>query len=178
MCSSSSSSPPQTNTDLGPPSRRTARRAIGPAGRVPVPAVLTRRLPQIRLPNHHMCGARTDLVITARASIRFSRAGTRNSANLIVIPVGPGLDAALCSQRRGRILSPSCGASPAHQNNRNSALSMPRRRAILGSVRPRPKQGLVLESIMHTAIHGVSLFIQTKDPGAKPRSSPFQRCHD
>ena len=31
---------------------------------------------------------------------------------------------------------------------------------------------------MQTAIHGVSLFIQTKDPGAKPRSSPFQRCHD
>ena len=31
---------------------------------------------------------------------------------------------------------------------------------------------------MQTAIHGVSLFIQTKDPGAKPRSSPLQRCHD
>jgi len=45
-------------------------------------------------------------------------------------------------------------------------------------VRPRPKQGLVLGSIMQTAIHGVSLFIQTKDPGAKPRSSPFRRCHD
>jgi hypothetical protein len=58
------------------------------------------------------------------------------------------------------------------------ALSMPCQRAILGSVRPRPKQGLVLGSIMQTAIHGVSLFIQTKDPGAKPRSSPFQRCHD
>ena len=55
---------------------------------------------------------------------------------------------------------------------------MPCQRAILGSVRPRPKQGLVLGSIMQTAIHGVSLFIQTKDPGAKPRSSPFQRCHD
>jgi hypothetical protein len=31
---------------------------------------------------------------------------------------------------------------------------------------------------MQIAIHGVSLFIQTKDPGAKPRSSPLQRCHD
>jgi hypothetical protein len=61
---------------------------------------------------------------------------------------------------------------------RCSALSMPCPRAILESVRPRPKQGLVLGSIMQTAIHGVSLFIQTKDPGAKPRSSPFQRCHD
>jgi hypothetical protein len=61
---------------------------------------------------------------------------------------------------------------------RFQALSMPCQRAILGSVRPRPKQGLVLGSIMQTAIHGVSLFIQTKDPGAKPRSSPFQRCHD
>jgi hypothetical protein len=61
---------------------------------------------------------------------------------------------------------------------RFQAPSMPCQRAILGSVRPRPKQGLVLGSIMQTAIHGVSLFIQTKDPGAKPRSSPFQRCHD
>ena len=61
---------------------------------------------------------------------------------------------------------------------RCSAPSMPCQRAILGSVRPRPKQGLVLGSIMQTAIHGVSLFIQTKAPGAKPRSSPFQRCHD
>jgi hypothetical protein len=58
------------------------------------------------------------------------------------------------------------------------ALSMPCRRDILRNVRPRPKQGPVLGSIMQTAIHGVSLFIQTKDPGAKPRSSPFQRCHD
>ena len=61
---------------------------------------------------------------------------------------------------------------------RCSALSMPCQRAILGSVRPRPEQGLFLGSIMQTAIHGVSLFIQTKDPGAKPRSSTFQRCHD
>jgi hypothetical protein len=61
---------------------------------------------------------------------------------------------------------------------RCSALSMPCQRAILGCARPRPKQGLVLGSIMQTAIHGVSLFIQTKDPGAKPRSSPFQSCHD
>jgi hypothetical protein len=58
------------------------------------------------------------------------------------------------------------------------ALSMPCQPAIIGSVRPRPKQGLVLGSIMQAAIHGASLFIQTKDPGAKPRSSPFQRCHD
>ena len=61
---------------------------------------------------------------------------------------------------------------------RCSALSMPRPRAILGRARPRPKQGLVLGSIMQTAIHDVSSFIQPKDPGAKPRSSPFQRCHD
>jgi hypothetical protein len=61
---------------------------------------------------------------------------------------------------------------------RCSAPSMPCQCAILGSVRPRPKQGLALGSIMQTAIHGVSLFIQTKDPGAKPRSSTFQRCHD
>jgi hypothetical protein len=47
---------------------------------------------------------------------------------------------------------------------RFQALSMPCQRAILGSVRPRPKQGLVLGSIMQTAIHGVSLFIQTKTP--------------
>jgi hypothetical protein len=61
---------------------------------------------------------------------------------------------------------------------RCSALSMPCQRAISGSARPRPKQGLVLGPIMQTAIHDVSSFIQTKDPGAKPRSSPFQRCHD
>jgi hypothetical protein len=61
---------------------------------------------------------------------------------------------------------------------RCSALSMPCQRAISGSIRPRPKQGLVLGSVMQTAIHGVSLFIQTKDPGAKPRSSTFQPCHD
>ena len=61
---------------------------------------------------------------------------------------------------------------------RCSALSTPCQRAIVGSARLRPEQGLVLGSIMQTAIHGVSLFIQTKDPGAKPRSSPFQRCHD
>lgn len=59
-----------------------------------------------------------------------------------------------------------------------SALSMPCQRAILGSVRSWPKQGVVLGSIMQTAIHGFSLFIQTKDPGIRPRSSPFQRCHD
>jgi len=59
-----------------------------------------------------------------------------------------------------------------------SAPSMPCQRAILGSVRPRPKQGLALGSIMQTAIHGVSLFIQSKDPVAKQRSSTFQRCHD
>jgi hypothetical protein len=61
---------------------------------------------------------------------------------------------------------------------RCSALSMPCQRAILGTEQPRPKHRLVLGSIMQIAIHGVSLFIQTKDPGAKPRSSPFQRCHD
>jgi hypothetical protein len=61
---------------------------------------------------------------------------------------------------------------------RCSALSMPYRRAILGSARPRPKQGLVLGPIMQTAIHDVSSFIQTKDPSAKLRSSPLQRCHD
>ena len=61
---------------------------------------------------------------------------------------------------------------------RCSAPSMPCQRAILGSVRPRPKQGLVLGSIMQTAVHGVSLFIQSKDPVAKQRSSTFQRCHD
>ena len=59
-----------------------------------------------------------------------------------------------------------------------SARSIRCHRAISGSVRPQPKQRPVLGSIMQTAIHGVSLFIQTKDPGAKPRSSPFQRCHD
>jgi hypothetical protein len=32
-------------------------------------------------------------------------------------------------------------------------------RAISGSVRPQPKQSLVLGSIMQTAIHGVSLLI-------------------
>jgi hypothetical protein len=32
--------------------------------------------------------------------------------------------------------------------------------AISGSVRPQPKQSLVLGSIMQTAIHGVSLLIQ------------------
>jgi len=61
---------------------------------------------------------------------------------------------------------------------RSPALSMPCQRAILGGVRPRPKQRPILGSIMQTAIHGVSLFIQTKGPGAKPRSSLFQRCHD
>src|SRR3954447_15932596 len=61
---------------------------------------------------------------------------------------------------------------------RSPAPPMPCQRAILGGVRPRPKQRPILGSIMQTAIHGVSLFIQTKDPGAKPRSSPFQRCHD
>jgi len=61
---------------------------------------------------------------------------------------------------------------------RRSAPSMPCQRAITGSVRLWPKQGLVLGSIMQTAIHGVSLLIQTKDPGARPRSSPFQCCHD
>jgi hypothetical protein len=61
---------------------------------------------------------------------------------------------------------------------RFQVLFMACQRAILGNVRPRPKQGLALGSIMQTAIHGVSLFIQTKDPGAKPWSSTFQRCHD
>ena len=37
-----------------------------------------------------------------------------------------------------------------------SALSILCQRAISGSVRPHPKQSLVLGSIMQTAIHGVS----------------------
>ena len=41
-----------------------------------------------------------------------------------------------------------------------SALSMRCQRAISGSVRPQPKQRLVLGSIMQTAMHGVSLLIE------------------
>ena len=40
-----------------------------------------------------------------------------------------------------------------------SALSMRCQRAISGSVRPQPKQRLVLGSIIQTAMHGVSLLI-------------------
>jgi hypothetical protein len=41
-----------------------------------------------------------------------------------------------------------------------SARSIRCQRAISGSVRPQPKQRLVLGSIMQTAIHGVSLLIR------------------
>jgi hypothetical protein len=40
-----------------------------------------------------------------------------------------------------------------------SVLSMRCQRAISASVRPQPKQRLVLGSIMQTAIHGVSMLI-------------------
>ena len=41
-----------------------------------------------------------------------------------------------------------------------SALSIRCQRAISGSVRPQPKQRLVLGSIMQTAMHGVSMLMQ------------------
>jgi hypothetical protein len=43
---------------------------------------------------------------------------------------------------------------------RRSALAMRGQRAISGSVRPQPKQRLVLGSIIQTAMHGVSSLIQ------------------
>ena len=43
---------------------------------------------------------------------------------------------------------------------RRSALSIWCQRAISGSVRPQPKQRLVLGSIIQTAMHGVSLLIE------------------
>ena len=42
---------------------------------------------------------------------------------------------------------------------RRSSLAMLCQRAISGSVRPHPKQSLLLGSIIQTAIHGVSLLI-------------------
>jgi hypothetical protein len=41
-----------------------------------------------------------------------------------------------------------------------SALSIRCQRAISGSVRPQPKQRLVLGSIIQTAMHGVSMLIE------------------
>jgi hypothetical protein len=44
--------------------------------------------------------------------------------------------------------------------SRRSALSIRDHRAISGSVRPQPKQRLVLGSMIQTAMHGDSLLIQ------------------
>ena len=69
---------------------------------------------------------------------------------------------------QARLGDPAIGCNPASDmragnsamTDSRSALSMACQRAISGSVRPQPKQRLVLGSIMQTAIHGVSLLIQ------------------
>ena len=64
--------------------------------------------------------------------------------------------AAICGRANpaSAIRAGSCAISASR-----SALSMRCQRAISGSVRPQPKQRLVLGSIIQTAIHGVSMLI-------------------
>ena len=95
--------------------------AYANAGGRPLP------LPAFRPPDHHMGRAGTDLVITTGTAIRLHRPHTRHRTHLVVVAVGADLDTPRNRQRRRNIPRPAPGASPtAHQNSRNSLLSMPR----------------------------------------------------
>ena len=71
-------------------------------------AVLDRLLAEPGLPHHEMSCARPDLVIAARAAIGLGGPRRRDRPHLVVIAVGPGLDATRRRQRRSRRLPATC----------------------------------------------------------------------
>ncbi len=111
---------------LGPSSGRAALRAVGPARRVPVPPVIRPGLSVVNPPDHHMCCAGADFVITARAPIVLDGPRGGDRTHLVVEPVGARLDAAMHRQRRQTGPLPTFRSAARHQNSRNSSLSMPR----------------------------------------------------
>jgi hypothetical protein len=109
-----------------------------------MPAVIDRPLAEISGKNHQMGCAGPDLVVTSRTPIRLRGPRSRYRTHLVLVAVGPRLDAAGKRQRwqsssAWRIAAPrhdiSLGPmSPPQrlrlaQNSRNSVLSMPRIRS-------------------------------------------------
>jgi hypothetical protein len=114
-CWSSSSSPLQTSTDpLTPSPRRSPRRAVRPAGRVPVPPIVDGGLALISGPHHDVGDARPDLVITPRTAIGLRRAGPGHRSYVVVVAIGAGLYPGRRRQRGRRTLLAGWGSAPGH----------------------------------------------------------------
>ena len=91
--------------NLRPLSGRAARGPVCPARRVPMPAVVQSPFADVGRPDDQMRSPRTDFVIAARTTVGLRGLRRRNRANLVVVSVRSGLDAARQRKRRQRMPS-------------------------------------------------------------------------